>query len=59
MTVKAQKHRFNVEDYHKLARAGVLSEDSRVELIEGEIIEMVPIGSRHAASCRSPKSTAL
>lgn len=52
MTVKARKYRFTVEDYHKLAQAGVLSEDSRVELIEGEIIEMVPIGSRHAASVK-------
>ena len=49
MSVKVNKRRFTVEEYYKLARAGVLTEDERVELIEGEIIEMVPIGSRHAA----------
>jgi Uma2 family endonuclease len=36
-----------VEDYHRLAEEGILNEDSRVELIEGEIIEMAPRGIAH------------
>jgi Uma2 family endonuclease len=49
MTVQAQKRRFTVDEYHRIARAGVLGEDDRVELLEGAIVEMGPIGSRHAA----------
>ncbi|MGH9063130.1 MAG: Uma2 family endonuclease [Acidimicrobiales bacterium] len=52
MAVELQRHRFSVEDYHRLAEAGVLGEDDRVELIRGELIEMSPIGSRHAESLR-------
>ena len=39
-----------VEDYHRMGEAGILSRDDRVELIEGELVEMAPIGSEHAAS---------
>ena len=42
-----QRHRITVHDYHRLAEIGVLAPDARVELIEGEIIDMAPIGSDH------------
>jgi Uma2 family endonuclease len=49
MSVQIIRRHFNVNEYYRMAAAGVLSENDRVELIEGEIIEMNPIGSRHAA----------
>jgi Uma2 family endonuclease len=41
------RRRLTVDDYHAMAEAGVLGEDDRVELIEGELIEMAPIGGGH------------
>lgn len=49
MTVQLARRLFNVVEYHRMAQAGILGEDDRVELIEGEIVEMAPIGSRHQA----------
>ncbi|RMF89709.1 MAG: Uma2 family endonuclease [Nitrospinota bacterium] len=49
MSVQLARRLFTVEEYHQMARAGILTEDDRVELIEGEIVEMAPLGSRHAA----------
>jgi Uma2 family endonuclease len=43
------RRRFTVHEYHRMAEAGILHEDDQLELIEGEIVEMTPIGSRHAA----------
>jgi Uma2 family endonuclease len=40
-------HRFTVDDYHRMAGAGILGEDSRVELIRGRIVDMAPINAPH------------
>ena len=40
---------FTREDYHAMGRAGILTQQDRVELLEGEVVVMSPIGSRHAA----------
>jgi Uma2 family endonuclease len=44
------KHRFTIEQYYKMAEVGILGIEERTELIEGEIIEMSPIGAKHAGS---------
>lgn len=42
-----RRHRITVDEYHRLGEAGVLVPDARVELIDGDVIDMAPIGSRH------------
>lgn len=42
-------HRLSVDDYYRMAEAGVLSPDDRTELIEGEIVDLPPIGPTHAS----------
>lgn len=49
MSVRLARYRFSVDDYHKMAEAGILREDERVELIRGEIINKAKISSQHAA----------
>ena len=50
MDLMLTRHRLNVDDYHRMAEAGILGEDDRVELIDGELIDMAPIGQGHAAA---------
>jgi len=45
--VVVQRHRFSVDEYHRMGEAGLFAEDDRIELIEGEIVDMVPIGGPH------------
>lgn len=52
MAVQISKRLFSIDEYHRMAEAGIFSEDDRVELIEGEIVVMSPIGNPHAAGVR-------
>jgi Uma2 family endonuclease len=49
MRTEVTKKLFTVDEYYRMADAGILNEDSRVELINGEIIQMSPIGNPHMA----------
>jgi Uma2 family endonuclease len=49
MAVHMPRWRFTVDDYYRMAETGILTERDRVELVEGEVIRMSPIGSMHAA----------
>ena len=45
-----ERHRFDVHEYRRMGETGVLGPDARVELIDGEIIDMPPIGPSHNAA---------
>ena len=47
------RRRLDVTEYERMGAAGILHEDDRVELIEGELIAMAPIGDRHAGTSMS------
>jgi Uma2 family endonuclease len=49
MIVQAERLKFTVDQYEQMGATGILGEDDRVELIDGEIITMSPIGIRHIA----------
>ena len=51
MAVEIERPRrlFTIEEYEKMVETGILTKYDRVELIEGEIVEMSPIGNPHAA----------
>jgi Uma2 family endonuclease len=47
MAVELKRWRFTADQYEEMGRVGLLDEDDRVELIDGEIIEMAAIGFGH------------
>jgi Uma2 family endonuclease len=58
MASAVEQRVFSVTEYHRMVEAGILTEDDHVELIEGRINVMSPIGSRHAA-CVKRLNTSL
>lgn len=48
MAAKPMRRKFTVSEYYRMGKAGILTEDDRVELIEGEIIQLPPVGDSHA-----------
>jgi hypothetical protein len=48
MQIEVTKKLFTVDEYYQMADAGIIGPQDRVELIDGEIIQMSPIGTRHA-----------
>ena len=52
MALPILKGPFTAESFQRLAQLGILREDERVELIDGQVVEMTPIGERHAACVR-------
>jgi Uma2 family endonuclease len=49
MPAEFSRRLFSVEEYNRMVEVGILTKYDRVELMEGEILEMSPIGSRHTA----------
>jgi Uma2 family endonuclease len=46
-TTTRPRRRFTVDEYHRMAEAGILRADERVELLDGDVVEMSPTGDRH------------
>jgi Uma2 family endonuclease len=45
--VEPVRRRFTVEEFQRMGEAGIIAPDERVELIDGEVYEMTPVGPRH------------
>lgn len=54
-----RRHRYTVDDFHRMGETGILRQDDRVELIQGEIVDMAPIGTLHAATVKRLSKTLI
>ena len=50
MAVEVTRRRFTADEYQEMGRAGILREGDRVELIDGEVLAMSPIGAPHVGT---------
>ncbi|MGI8540340.1 MAG: Uma2 family endonuclease [Rubrobacteraceae bacterium] len=50
LDLRESRYRFNADEFLRMGEAGIFDEASRVELVEGDIVEMNPIGSHHAGN---------
>ena len=48
MVGQLARRRFTADEYEQMIEAGILTEDDKVELLEGEIVQMAAVGNRHA-----------
>ena len=48
MLAPTNRHKFNIDEYLNLSAKGIFSENTKTELLNGEIIELSPLGYRHA-----------
>jgi Uma2 family endonuclease len=53
LSIDVTRRRFTAAEYHRMAEVGILTANDRVELVQGEIVQMTPIGRRHAACVAS------
>jgi Uma2 family endonuclease len=57
MSVQIERRWFSVDEYDRMIEAGIFTEDDRIELIDGEVVKMSPVGNSHAACVK--RSTAI
>lgn len=48
MLTLAPPHRFTVQEYYRMGETGILAPDTRVELLDGQIIDLLPLGPYHS-----------